>query len=79
MQAAVEDIEVVGNLLDRARHEAGVLRSFAACVKDESVRNTRLRQAALIDELVRYAEDRDRALVERVRELAILRARLEAT
>lgn len=56
-----------------------MLRAFAAQSPNGDVRRARRRQAALIEELIRYARDRDRALAQRVTECARLRANLEGT
>ncbi len=81
MHAAVDerDYTLAGDLLDQARREATALRTSARLARDEHTRAARLRVAALIDELVTYAEDRDRALAQRVTECARLRAHLEHT
>lgn len=68
---------LVGDLFAAARQEATALRASAKAARDEHTRAARLRVAALIDELVTYAEDRDRALALRVMECARLRAHLE--
>lgn len=80
MQAAVSraDYPFAGDLLLQAEHEAHAMRSLAATSRDEHTRAARLRLAALIDELITYARDRDVALASKVHECAVLRMRLEA-
>jgi len=79
VHAAVDVLDLAphGDLLERAQHDAQILRSFAAQITNDAQRTVRLRQAALLEELVRYARDRDRALAACVTECARLRARLE--
>lgn len=74
---AVMEYEITGDLMTLARRQATALRSFAAQYKDEEQRAIKLRQAAVIEELVRYAQDRDKEIARLVREAALLRARIE--
>lgn len=78
MQPAVT-YEFVGDLLRLAEGEAASIRSSALRVENENVRAARMRIAALIEELVHYARDRDRALAQRVEECARLRLLAEAS
>lgn len=71
------DYTLVGDLFAAARREAEALRASAKATRDEHTRAARLRVAVLIDELIAYAVDRDRALALRVAERARLRARIE--
>lgn len=83
MHAAVDEGDgaqaCTTSLLVQAQRAAEALRASAAHTRDRPTRLARLRQAAVIDELIRYGEDRDRALAARVTECARLRAELEAS
>lgn len=66
-------------LLDRAASVAISLRSASQVTRDPYLRSREMQTAALIEDLIKYAMDRDKALSQRVRDCALLRARLEAT
>lgn len=80
MHAAVseDDYMLVGDLFVAAHREAQAMRDAARHARDEHTRGARLRVAALIEELVAYARDRDRALALRVMECARLPAKMES-
>lgn len=64
-------------LLDKARRIVRTLREKA---RDGSGRRSAYAsgQADVIEELIRYAEDRDKEISRLVREVGLLRAKLEA-
>lgn len=73
-----EHAAIRGNLLEAARRHASAMRSFANSVKDHKARGAELRQAQIVEELIRYAQDRDKEIVRLVHEAALLRAELES-
>lgn len=80
MTDGIDGIEALpGDLLSRARQEASIMRSFASngAVKSKEAAAAKLRQAVLIEELVRYAEERDRELARLVRHVGLLNCRVE--
>lgn len=71
------DLMPRGDLLAKARGMAARWRGMASETKTSAFRDTWLGSALLIEDLIQYAEDRDKEIARLVREAALLRARVE--
>lgn len=71
------DLMPAGNIFEKALHRAALLRGMAKGNRSKTFSQENLRNALLLEELVRYCQDRDREMERLVRMIAELQCKLE--